>query len=79
MAWGAPRLDGMRWLVDVGADCCTEPVVVLSLKARLPRLEHPERAMAAVIRPAIATALLGARRHTRIFISLLVRRYSTQD
>jgi hypothetical protein len=78
MAWGAPRLDGMRWFTEDGADCCIEPVVVLSLKARLPRLEHPERAMAAVTKPAIATALFGARRHTRIFISLLVRRYSTR-
>jgi hypothetical protein len=46
--------------VDAGADCPIEPVVVLSLKARLPRLEHPERAMAAIVRPTIATALFGA-------------------
>jgi hypothetical protein len=50
----------MLWFMEAGADCCIEPVVVLSLKARLPRLEHPERAMAVATKPTIATALFGA-------------------
>ena len=78
MFCGAPRLAGMGWFILVGELCGSEPVVVGSPKVRLPRLEHPVRATAATIRPAIATAPLGARRDTRILISLLVRRYSTR-
>ena len=54
----------------VGDDCGNELVVVGSPKARLPRLEQPDRAMAAATRLTIATAPLGARREKRILIKL---------
>ena len=63
----------------VGADCATEPVTVLSLKLRLPRLEQPDNPTAAIIRPDRAIALLWVRGKTRLLIGLLVRRYSTTE